>query len=60
MRNVRFTLPDELHKDLKRKAIDESIPLKGLVIKALQEYINKHPPLAKNDATHVPTREDKE
>lgn len=60
LRNVRFTLPDELHKDLKRKAIDESISLKDLVIKALQEYIDKHPPVVKNDVTYMSTREDKE
>lgn len=44
MGNVRINLPDELHWDLKRRAIDERIPLKELITKALEEYLKQHPP----------------
>jgi len=30
---VRIVLPDELHRDLKRRAIDEGMPLKELPAK---------------------------
>lgn len=45
MPTVRVLLPEELHKDLKHRAIDEGIPLKNLIEKALQEYIGDHPPM---------------
>jgi len=45
MGDVRIDLPDNLHRNLKRRAIDEGIPMKDLLIKALQEYIENHPPL---------------
>lgn len=41
---VRIVLPDELHRDLKRRAIDEGIPLKNLIEKALARYIKENPP----------------
>lgn len=44
MGNIRFNLPDDLHWDLKRRATDERITLKELVMKALQEYLEQHPP----------------
>lgn len=37
-------IPDELHWHLKRRALDERIALKELLVKALQEYVNQHPP----------------
>ena len=45
MGNVRIDLPDNLHRNLKRRAIDEGIPMRELLVKALQEYIEQHPPL---------------
>jgi len=30
VRQVRIVLPDELHRDLKRRAIEEGMPLKEL------------------------------
>jgi len=45
MGNVRINLPDNLHRNLKRRAIDEGIPMRDLLIKALQEYIEHNPPL---------------
>jgi len=45
MGNVRINLPDNLHRNLKRRAIDEGIPMRELLVKALQEYIEQHPPL---------------
>lgn len=37
-------MPDELHKNLRRRAIDEGISLKVLIEKALREYISHNPP----------------
>jgi metal-responsive CopG/Arc/MetJ family transcriptional regulator len=45
MGNVRINLPDNLHRNLKRRAIDEETPMRDLLIKALQEYIERNPPL---------------
>jgi hypothetical protein len=45
MGNVRIALPDELHRDLKRRAIDEGIPLKELIEKALHKYVEQNPPM---------------
>lgn len=45
VRQVRIVLPDELHRDLKRRAIDEGIPLKELIEKALAKYISENPPM---------------
>lgn len=45
MGSMRISLPDDLHRNLKRRAIDESVSLKELVLKALDEYIKQHPPI---------------
>jgi metal-responsive CopG/Arc/MetJ family transcriptional regulator len=45
MGNVRINLSDNLHRNLKRRAIDEGIPMREVLIKALQEYIERYPPL---------------
>ena len=45
MGNVRIDLPDNLHRNLKRRAIDEDMPMRDILIKALQEYIENNPPL---------------
>jgi hypothetical protein len=45
VRQVRIVLPDELHRDLKRRAIDEGMPLKDLIEKALSKYILENPPM---------------
>jgi len=45
VRQVRIVLPDELHRDLKRRAIDEGMPLKELIEKALAKYISENPPM---------------
>lgn len=44
VRQVRITLPDGLHRDLKRRAIDEGMTLKELIEKALAKYISENPP----------------
>lgn len=41
MGNVRLSLPEELHQDLKHEAIDQRIALKDLIVKVLQEYIDR-------------------
>ena len=45
MGHVRINLEDSLHKNLKRRAIDEGIPMRELLIKALEEYVDHNPPL---------------
>lgn len=45
VRQVRIVLPDELHRDLKRRAIDEGMPLKELIERALAKYISENPPM---------------
>lgn len=39
--NVRMVLPDDLHLDLKRQALEERTTLTALLIKALQEYLER-------------------
>ena len=41
MGHVRIVLPDELHLDLKRQALEERVSLTVLLIKALQEYMER-------------------
>lgn len=41
MGNVRMVLPDDLHLDLKRQALEERTTLTALLIKALQEYLER-------------------
>lgn len=45
VRQVRIVVPDELHRDLKRRAIDEGMSLKELIEKALAKYISENPPM---------------
>ena len=33
--------PDDLHKEIKIQAVREGTTLKGLIIKALREYLNR-------------------
>ena len=40
MGHVRLVLPDDLHFDLKRQALEERISLTTLLIKALGEYLD--------------------
>ena len=44
MANIRYDIPDGLHWDLKRRAVDERMSLKDLVTKALQYYLDHNPP----------------
>lgn len=44
MGKALVNFPDDLHRNLKRRAIDEGIPLKELIIKTAHEYIERHPP----------------
>lgn len=37
-------MSDELHRNLRRRAIDEGISLKELMKKALQQYLEQNPP----------------
>lgn len=45
MTKVLVDFPDDLHKDLKRRAIDEGISLKKLIVEIAREHIKQHPPL---------------
>ena len=45
MGHVRISIEDSLHKNLKRRAIDEGIPMRELLVKALEEYVERNPPL---------------
>lgn len=45
MGKALINFPDDLHKDLKRRAIDEGISLKELIVKTAREYIDQHPPI---------------
>ena len=45
MGHVRISIEDNLHKNLKRRAIDEGIPMRELLVKALEEYVERNPPL---------------
>lgn len=45
MGKALVNFPDDLHKDLKRRAIDEGISLKELIVKTAREYIERHPPM---------------
>lgn len=36
-----LNIPKKLHKDIKRKAIDQDITATDLIIKALSEYVKK-------------------
>ena len=45
MGKALIDIPDEVHWNLKRRAIDEHISLKELAVKALREYIDRHPPM---------------
>ena len=40
MGHVRMVLPDNLHFDLKRQALEERISLTTLLVKALRDYLN--------------------
>jgi len=44
MANIRYDIPDDLHWNLKRRAVDERMSLKDLVVKALQQYLEQNPP----------------
>ena len=46
--HVRLVLPDDLHFDLKRQALEERISLTSLLIKALCEYLNNQRRAQKN------------
>lgn len=48
MGHVRLVLPDDLHFDLKRQALEERIFLTALIIKALREYLNNQRRSQKN------------
>ena len=46
--HVRLVLPEDLHFDLKRQALEERISLTTLLMKALQEYLNSQRRTEKN------------
>jgi len=41
MKELRLQITEELHKQLKQKALDESLTLKRLTTTALEEYIRR-------------------
>jgi hypothetical protein len=46
MGHACINLEDSLHKNLKRRAIDDGIPMRELLIKALEEYMQHNPLLS--------------
>ena len=42
MKELRLQITEELHKQLRQKALDESLTLKRLMTDALEEYIRRH------------------
>jgi hypothetical protein len=44
MKKALIEFPDDLHRNLKRRALDEDISLKELIVKAVRTYIEEHPP----------------
>mgnify|MGYP000268167212 CR=1 FL=1 len=44
MGKVLIDFPEDLHKDLKRRAIDDGVTLKKLIVEAAREYLKQHPP----------------
>ena len=45
MKKALIEFPDDLHRNLKRRAIDEDISLKELIVRAVREYIEHYPPV---------------
>ena len=41
MKELRLQITEELHKQLRQRALDEELTLKRLTTKALEEYIRK-------------------
>jgi hypothetical protein len=41
---LHYDIPEELHKELKRLALDQDMTLKALVLAALTEYLERHRP----------------
>ncbi len=54
MGHVRISIEDSLHKNLKRRAIDEGIPMRELMVKALEEYVERNPPLPSSTTPNQP------
>lgn len=54
MGHVRLVLPDELHFDLKRQALEERVSLTTLLIKALGEYLDNRQETQKNAENVLP------
>jgi len=44
MGNFHIRFPDDLHWNLKKRAMDERMSLKDLVTKVLQQYLEQNPP----------------
>ncbi len=42
MKELRLQITEELHKQLKQTALDESLTLKRLTTDALEEYIRRY------------------
>jgi len=42
MKELRLQISEELHKQLKQTALDESLTLKRLTTNALEEYIRRY------------------
>jgi len=41
VKQVRFDIPDDLHKALKQRALDEGLTLKALVTKLCAHYVGE-------------------
>lgn len=51
MGQLRISIGNDLHKNLKRRAIDEGVPMRDLLVKVLEEYVEHNPPLSSSDET---------
>lgn len=41
MANINIEIPDELHKELKLKAVEKGVTLKDLIIQKLDKKLNE-------------------
>ena len=55
MKELRLQITEELHKQLKQRALDEGLTLKRLTTKALQEYVRRR--RGENEDTEGVSRE---
>jgi len=45
MAKILIDLPDDLHRGSKIRAVNEGVTLKKLIVAAVREYLERHPPM---------------